>query len=309
MPPDGIRFLWVKFQLTDLCDSQTDDTIRTTLRNLPKSLGETYERFLKKANYRDDRRRELLKRLFNWLLCAKRPLTVGEAREAIAFTIYDNRFDAAKLPNDLHRLVRASGNLIIIDEATQNVQLAHYTVQQYLLQAQSSVRSFFCSTLEEAHIQVGYICLAYLSFSDFEQQITPYQETDVMSNITAIESVVNNTAMLPPTTSGTNAVKFLLRFRGGQKPSGIDFARHLPQKSIPQIAIRYEKYALLAYIIKNWLFHTVSKCAHGSLNWEQLSNDYALSTYSLWFFSPAVPAINQLAVHGYGISRKSMEKS
>lgn len=185
---------------------------------------------------------------------------MSEAREAIAFTIRDDHFDAAKLPNDLRRLMRASGNLIIIDEVTQNVQLAHYTVQQYLLQDQSSTRSFFCNTLKEAHIQVGYICLAYLSFSDFEQQITRYHESGITPNLAVIESLVNNRTMIPSDVPGANAVKFLMRFRKGQNSSGIDFARHvLNSSSAPEIVIRHEKYALLPYITENWLLHAVRK--------------------------------------------------
>ena len=39
-------FLWVFFQLNDLCEAPSDATIRETLQNLPNGLAETYERII-----------------------------------------------------------------------------------------------------------------------------------------------------------------------------------------------------------------------------------------------------------------------
>jgi hypothetical protein len=82
------------------------------LRDLPRDLSETYDRFLSRVDGAEQR--EFVKRMFNWIICARRPLQVNELREAIAFTINDQQFDAAKIPNDLNRLVRACGNLATI---------------------------------------------------------------------------------------------------------------------------------------------------------------------------------------------------
>ena len=164
----------------------------------------------------------------------------------------------AKLTNDLYKIVRASGHLIIIDEPTQNVQLAHYTVQQYLLQDQKIERPFFCITIAEANKHVGIACLVYLSFSDFEQQITQYRETGTTPGIAALEKVVKTQSLIPSTTTGSIVAKYLQRTRAGHpSPTGIDFARHIQHITGPSAgSSQFTKFALLPYIIENWLNHT-----------------------------------------------------
>lgn len=41
------RFLWIHFQLIDLCGAMSSAQIRNTLQNLPDGLGDTYGRILK----------------------------------------------------------------------------------------------------------------------------------------------------------------------------------------------------------------------------------------------------------------------
>lgn len=121
----ALRFLWVQFQLEELCRMETDATIVKALQNLPRNLEETYDRLL--GRIIGIERREFVRRMFDWIICSCRPLHMDELREAIAFTIGDRSWDATKIPNDLRRLIRACGNLIMIDEETLEVHLAHYT--------------------------------------------------------------------------------------------------------------------------------------------------------------------------------------
>ncbi|KUJ17727.1 uncharacterized protein LY89DRAFT_60414 [Mollisia scopiformis] len=82
-------FLWVKFQLDELCTAESDDAIMYTLQHLPKDLSETYDRLL--GRIVGVQRQELVKRMFRWIICARRPLVVDELCEGIAFTIDDTR--------------------------------------------------------------------------------------------------------------------------------------------------------------------------------------------------------------------------
>jgi hypothetical protein len=108
---------------------ETDAVITKALQNLPRDLEETFDRLLQRVL--GDERRELVKRMFNWIICAQRPLHMDELREAIAFTVDDEFWDATKIPNDLKRLVRVCGNLVIVDEETEKVQLAHHTGKKF----------------------------------------------------------------------------------------------------------------------------------------------------------------------------------
>lgn len=125
------RFLWVKFQFDELCRLDTDASIINALQNLPRNLEETYDRLL--GRIIEIERREFVKRMFDWIICSCRPLHMDELRDAIAFTADDKSWDATKIPNDIQRLIRACGNLILIDEDTLEVHLAHYTGKSPLI--------------------------------------------------------------------------------------------------------------------------------------------------------------------------------
>jgi hypothetical protein len=196
--------------------------------------------------------------MFNWIICARRPLQVNELQEAIAFTINDHQFDAAKIPTDLNRLARACGNLVLIDEETQNVQLAHYTVQQYLLDHRRMTSSFFKTTREAANFDAGKLCVAYLSFTDFESQLVKHHD-DVRPNFAVLENVVATQTLLPPNSTGASLAKVIMRLRDFRhSPTDIDFPHHINvhKKRAPTAKLR-TKFSFLSYVAENWLLHTV----------------------------------------------------
>lgn len=139
-----------------------------------------------------------------------------EMREAIAFTIDDRQYDETKIPNDLTRLVRACGNLVLIDEGTQEVQFAHYTVQQYFLEQERAASSSFRITREDADVHRGELCVAFLSFSDFETQVVKHSNT-LGSNLAQLESLVTTQTLLPQNSAGASVAKFLTRIRADGK--------------------------------------------------------------------------------------------
>ncbi|RDW62396.1 hypothetical protein BP6252_11829 [Coleophoma cylindrospora] len=248
-------FLWVKFQLDELCAAQTDNTIRKVLRNLPRDLGETYERLLMRIQ--GEEIRQFIHRMFEWIIFAKRPLVAEELREAIAFTPDDTQWDAGKIPNDLLRLVRISGHLFMVDEETGVVQLAHYTVQQYLLDPKRALRSGFALNLEDGDCNIGRICVAYLSFSDFETQITRHIDT-ITPGFAAMERAMASQSLMPNYNPGSKVVKAVKHLRGRKpKPLNIEFTRYIPKSNPPTVDL-IQKYCLLSYVANNWLYHTVS---------------------------------------------------
>jgi hypothetical protein len=183
-------FLWVVFQLAELCTAESDDGIQTILRHLPKDLGETYDRLL--GRIVGSERQRLVKRMFQWIICARRPLTTEEICEGIAFTIDDDFWNVAKIPTDILRPVRACGNLIVIDEETRTLQMAHYTVQQYILHTSTSPDKFFHFDPQEAEELLGEVCIAYLNFSDFETQLVRHVDNGINAGMAAIEKVVTS---------------------------------------------------------------------------------------------------------------------
>lgn len=250
------RFLWVKFQLDELCTAESDDAIINTLRNLPKDLIETYDRLL--GRIMGVQRQELIKRMFRWIICARRPLLVDELCEGIAFTINDTRWNIDKIPTDILRLVTACGNLVVVDDETRTIQLAHYTVQQYILDDCKSREKFFHFDLQEAQEVLGDVCIAYLNFSDFETQVTAYIDNNVTAGMAVIERIVATTDLSLPKTSTVDAMSIFNRMvHSRQKATNIDYSRHIPKKAEP-VDHLLEDYRLLGYIRENWLWHTAT---------------------------------------------------
>ncbi|PMD18939.1 hypothetical protein NA56DRAFT_576182, partial [Hyaloscypha hepaticicola] len=250
-------FLWVKFQLDELCAKLTDASIREVLQNLPRDLGETYCRLLGRVE--DAERRAYVQKMFRWIIFARRPLKVDELREAIAFDINDTEWDQAKIPSELLRLIRACGNLILINDETKEVQLAHYTVEQYLLDRENKKRTYFHITKGESNWKLAQICVAYLCFSDFETQIVPYNDATT-PKFAPLENAVMNQSLLPMDSTAAAAIRIITKLRGEKRlPSNIEYARHIPIQPPQSAPITLtKKYHLLSYVIDNWLSH--SRC-------------------------------------------------
>jgi hypothetical protein len=226
------------------------------LQNLPKDLSETYDRLLGRIIGRQ--REQLIRRMFEWILCSRRPLRVDEMQEAIAFTIDDVCWDESKIPNDMTRLVRACGNLVVINEETTTLQLAHYTVEQYLLTRSAPIGSPIRFSLQQAEIAAAEVCLAYLSFTDFETQISTYVD-DTTANMSAIESLVTRGSLLPNQHLANAALRIWSSVRPPHTkfPSNnsIDYKQYVPPK-IPSNSHLRDKYRMLAYAADFWLLHT-----------------------------------------------------
>jgi ankyrin repeat protein len=249
---DGAKgmFLWVKFQLAELCTAETDSEVNQILENLPKDLGETYDRLLGRIN--GAHREDLVRRMFQWIICAKRPLYIDELREAIAFDIEDRHWDGSKIPTQILRVVRACGNLVVISEETWHVSLAHYTVQQYVLGKPYELGSSIHFTMEEANIAVTQVCMAYLCFADFETRVSKYMDT-TNNDMKLIQEMVSSLRVVH---QANIFVKIRDYFRGGPsaKPKQIDYRRYVNARAPNESLL--QKFRILEYISNNWLLHS-----------------------------------------------------
>jgi ankyrin repeat protein len=266
------RFLWVHFQLADLCDAVSDFGIRETLRNLPDGMAATYARISQKiARSRTDM--TLAGRVFKWIICAKRPLLLTELTEATAFGPTDQFWDSKKIPS-ASRLIQACKNLVVFNEEDKTVRLAHHTVQQFLLEppARDSIPDIHFQ-LSQADAEAGEICVAYLSFSDFERQITIPQP----SNVLLASALPGPAAILDRTTSTLglrNITTGLFKF-GQYRRTGstryqmlnFDLGKFAKLRKRPPPNLR-EKYLFLDYAIENWIAHTLNFSEDNTTMWE-----------------------------------------
>ncbi|RYC78788.1 hypothetical protein BFJ63_vAg18337, partial [Fusarium oxysporum f. sp. narcissi] len=161
--PDGM-FRWAACQLDSLETCLDREGIETALRSLPQDLNETYNRILQRI---PPERKHKAIRLLQFLVCSERPLTLNEAVDVIAVRI-DSRpgyFDPEDRLPCSNEITRFCPSLVSIvcgshrgQDVVEEVQLAHFSVKEYLLN--SDVKGFIHA---EASIVITQTCLAYLN--------------------------------------------------------------------------------------------------------------------------------------------------
>ncbi|CZR67042.1 uncharacterized protein PAC_16941 [Phialocephala subalpina] len=166
---DGM-FLWVDYQITEICECTCDDEVREVLRTPPRNLGETFDRATNRIMKRGPAK--IAGRIFQWVAAAKRALTLDELREALSYEPGTPYSIAGKRPNGLERITTWCENLVQLDEELQIVQFAHRSVLLHFLEqpSDSSLQSFHINPEEADHF-VGEICVTYLNSNEFKTDL------------------------------------------------------------------------------------------------------------------------------------------
>ena len=166
------RFLWVFFQIEELCAQTNDKEILYVMETLPKDLPSTYQRSLSKIIR--DGKSEVVKKMLLFAALVKRPLSRMELRDAIAVEPDQEDFEPGRLVNDVQRMVSWSHNLLLLDEEDDLVTYAHYTIKDFLsVQQQSTYENLgeFHIDRTSAEIFVGHVCCTYVQFRNFDNQV------------------------------------------------------------------------------------------------------------------------------------------
>ncbi|KAL9096562.1 MAG: hypothetical protein Q9165_001049 [Trypethelium subeluteriae] len=254
-------FLWVHFQIADLCETDSDHGIRHALQNLPKGMAETYARAVRKIA-RNPLRATRAQQIFKWIASAKRPLLIAELAEAVAFNRTDQFWDSSKIPHT-ENLIQGCGNLVVLDD-DGTARFVHHTVQQFLIVSapESSLPDFHFQA-SEADLEAGQTCMTYLMFSDFEKQIT-IPEPHCAERISRFPSPKAITASIIPGRglwSAISSVESIWRYLSPRKTQPhsltleMDLAQFVQLRKPPNPDMS-KRYQFLSYAIENWLNHT-----------------------------------------------------
>lgn len=99
----------------------------------------------------------------------------------------------------------------------------------------------------------GEFCVAYLSFSNFDAQLTRYKE-NVNTDITALNNIASKGALISPDNPARGVFEFWKTIRHQDATAEIDLARYLPRKTK---VFGFSDFEFLSYLRKHWLWHTV----------------------------------------------------
>jgi hypothetical protein len=173
------RFQWVKCQLDTLCTLITDKSIRTSLKQLPKGLDETYVRAFSKIRKEMGEDAVMIKRIFHWLVHSKRPLTLRELSEAISIEFQQRQLDFSAIPTDPEDIFRFCGGLITLSghDNEETVNLSHFSIKEFLLSPrikETEVSEFYAregqcvngTKMKERNRKYAFFAYAALYWSD-----------------------------------------------------------------------------------------------------------------------------------------------
>lgn len=252
-----IRFIWVTFQIADICEETCDDGIRKALQSLPEDLAATYTRALLKI-HKKNASLSLAQKVFKWMVCATRPLSMDEIKEAISISPLDKHLERSKITTDDSGILKACANLAVVDVDEDTIRFAHYSVKEFLLSTPADSISSIHFQYSDAAYEVAEICVTYLSFNAFGMQI---------SKQTAQEKIDLSSLASP----------FLLResyfewvgkmlfnswayFRGHKASQlvSINWDKFLKPTRVPPAQSFQKQFRLLDYVIENWASHTIT---------------------------------------------------
>lgn len=164
-----IRFRWAVCQLDTLRLCRKPSAVKAALKELPRTLDDTYERILQKIDSKDV---EDAQSILKWLTFAERSLTLEEVVEAAVTKPTGNAVDLNEKLIDLLDVIQICQDLVTLSEEQlvicgiaqdcQVVRFAHFSVKEYLISRRitEGPAARFSLSASLAHDQIARCCLS-----------------------------------------------------------------------------------------------------------------------------------------------------
>ena len=207
---------------------------------------------MEKLARKSERQQVLIRNIFDWTLCARRPLTLEELRKAVSIKPNDLSLDRSKIAaeTDGKRFVQCCENLIQYSHNEGEITITHNTVAQFLEK--------YVLTRRLSEVYVGDICTTYLNFPDFESQVILAHEAQTMRGDVESRSALLGIPRILGIAGGVYDFLIGLYSRGA--------SRRVPDIDYAELWKKYQRkgpgppfdrgYPLLAYVQDHWLWHT-----------------------------------------------------
>ena len=154
-----------------MCELPNDAARRVALGSLPPDLNSTYERILSRVNQGSAETQRLVRRALRWIAndSGGPCLTIQALCEAVSIDFGSTRLDPEAIPDEFEILHRCS-SLVRKSENGQKLELAHFTVKEFLqqidLRRDVSISRYRVNARTDKLI-LAKVCLTYLNFEDF----------------------------------------------------------------------------------------------------------------------------------------------
>lgn len=160
-----------------LCELPNDAARRKALDSLPPDLNSTYERILDRVNQSNPETQKLVQRALRWIAHTSTFSGFNSEAlcEAVSIDFSSTKQDSEAIPDEFEILHWCS-SLVRKSTRGENLELAHFTVMEFLQQIDSSRDVSIAKYrihYETDRITLGKVCLTYLNFEDFNQSTLP----------------------------------------------------------------------------------------------------------------------------------------
>ncbi|KAI3327718.1 hypothetical protein HD806DRAFT_531057 [Xylariaceae sp. AK1471] len=263
-------FLWVAFQVQEICSQHCDEDVKKAIENLPKDIRETFSRATRRIISRGQEKPA--QQVFRWIAGAKRPLNLDEMGEALAIKVGQQYSRPERHYNDLRSVTLWCENLVRVDEELHIVQFAHRAVLQFLLE--ESPNSQFHFTLEEVDHDIGEICVTYLNFNDFKTTVAQRpQRHPRLQSLPHVQPIsLAQTALTHG--SGMSTISRILKVASSKLPSRSVSVEVIGDTTEPEDLVSKtatmqleSKYPFLHYASIYWIYHTAGFRQGRSSTW------------------------------------------
>ena len=154
-----------------MCELPNDAARRAALGSLPPDLNSTYERILSRVNQCNLETQKVVRRALRWIANDEGDpdLTVEALCEAISIDLDSTRRNPEAISDD-YEILRRCSSLVRRSEDGGKLELAHFTVKEFLQQIDPqrdlSIGKYRVNAGTDQLI-MAKVCLTYLNFEDF----------------------------------------------------------------------------------------------------------------------------------------------
>lgn len=155
-----------------------DEDIKEELYRFPKDLTGCYMRFLEYLRVRSDLERDMVRKIFVFLIASAQPLRLSELSHALAATRRTTTdFSEKSLPTP-GIIEQLCSNLVTFDRVTDEkdplVYFAHKSIQDFLVQDPGNLKApedvwLYFTTRNLANLELGKACVRYLSYKRYNR--------------------------------------------------------------------------------------------------------------------------------------------
>lgn len=276
------RFLLASMQLALVFAAATEYEIEAVLDDLPRGIVETYTRILQRIanSSRTLEAKERVRRTFQWVYAASRPLSAQEITEAVSFSHRDETWDERKIPHSSTRVIDDCRNLVVLQgpQGDETARFTHSTVQEFLLSPPKNEQvTYFHFSPKEAHLLAAETTVSYLSFSDFETSLVYKGRSLSLTDMPVPEQTFIDTALRQEMRQNLTKriAQSAITFRRADS-RGIDFNFARRTSEAAQGRRRRSddngKYKFLDYASSYWLNHCAAFTPESLVSWKRFRN-------------------------------------